>query len=116
MENKSAAKKGTLKVSENVIAAIVKNTALEISGVDRIPPKPVSVKSLFRSSPDPSDIRVTMSEGMCEIGLSVIIKCGSEAVAVCSQIQEKVKAAVQSMTGVPVSKVDVSVSDVSFAE
>ena len=43
-------------------------------------------------------------------------KSGYNIVSVCEQIQERVKAAVQSMTGVTVSKVNVSVADVDFSD
>ena len=40
-------KKGTLKVSENVIISITKNAALEVSGVASIANKPFSITKLF---------------------------------------------------------------------
>ena len=48
------------------------------------------------------------------IDVSVVLARGYKMKKVCSQIQEKVKSAVQSMTGVTVSKVNVSVVDVDF--
>ncbi len=114
MEKTSGSQRGTLKVSESVIITIVKNAALEVDGVDRIPAKQFRIKSLLRSTGDLSDIGVTMSEGVCRIAVSIVAKSGYNVVNVCEQIQEKVKAAVQSMTGVTVSKVDVTVADVEF--
>ena len=115
MEKAPVSKKGTLKVSENVIVTIVKNAASEIDGVHRIATKSLSIKSFLQSSSDPSDIKVTMLDGVCRISMSVVARSGYNIVSVCEQIQEKVKAAVQSMTGVAVSKVDVSVVDVDFS-
>ena len=114
MEKAQETKKGTLRVSESVIVTIVKNAASEIDGVKKIATKPLSIKSLLQSSADPSDIKVTMIDGVCMIKLSIVAASGYNIVSVCEQIQEKVKAAVQSMTGVTVSRVDVSVTDVSF--
>ena len=114
MEKTESGKKGTLRVSENVVITIVKNAALEVEGVYRIPAKPLKIKSLLQSSADPADVSATMNEGVCRIALSIIVKNGYNVVNVCEQIQEKVKAAVQSMTGVPVAKVDVTVSGVEF--
>ena len=114
MEKETNSKRGTLKVSENVIVTIVKNSASEIDGVHKIATKSLSIKSLLQSSSDPSDIKVTMLDGVCCIAMSIVAKSGYNVVSVCEQIQEKVKAAVQSMTGVTVSRVDVSVADVDF--
>lgn len=115
MEKAVNTKKGTLKVSENVIVTIVKNAASEINGVYKIATKSLSIKSLLQSSSDPSDIKVTMLDGVCRISMSIVAKSGFNIVSVCEEVQEKVKAAVQSMTGVTVSKVDVSVVDVDFS-
>lgn len=115
MEKEANTKKGSLKVSENVIVTIVKNTAAEIDGVYKIAAKSLSIKSLLQSSTDPSDIKVSMLDGVCKISMSIIASSGYNIVNVCEQVQERVKAAVQSMTGVTVSKVDVSVTDVDFS-
>ncbi len=115
MEKAVNSKKGTLKVSENVIVTIIKNTVSEIEGISKIAAKSLSIKSLLQGSTDQSDIKVSMLDGVCRISMSVIAKSGYNIVAVCEEAQEKVKAAVQSMTGVTVSKVDISVVDVNFA-
>lgn len=114
MEKETYSKKGALKVSENVIVTIAKNAASEIDGVYKIATKTLNIKSLLQSSSDPSDIKVTMLDGVCAISMSIVAKSGFNIVSVCEQIQEKVKSAVQSMTGVTVSRVDVTVADVSF--
>lgn len=116
MEKAVYSKKGTLRVSENVIVTIVKNAASEIDGVKRIAAKPISIKSFLQSSSDPADIKVTVLDGVCRISLSIVARSGYNVVSVCEQIQEKVKAAVQSMTGVAVLKVNVSVVDVDFSQ
>ncbi len=114
MEQSTRTRKGTLKVSENVIVTIAKNATEEVSGVASIAIKPFSVSSLIRAKLDSSDISVTMLDGVAKISMSIIVKNGYNIVNTCEQIQERVKAAVQTMTGVTVSKVNVSVVDVDF--
>lgn len=116
MEQSTRTKRGTLKVSENVIITITKNAASEVSGVAAIASKPFSVSSILRLKIDTSDVSVVMLDGVAKISMSIIAKSGYNIVSVCEQIQERVKAAVQTMTGVTVSKVNVSVVDVDFAE
>lgn len=116
MEVSEKAKKGTLKVSENVIISITKNAAMEVNGVFGIAVKHFDILKMFSSRIDNSEISVTMLDGVAKISMSIIVKSGYNIVSVCEQIQERVKAAVQSMTGVTVSKVDVSVVDVDFGD
>ena len=116
MEISEKAKKGTLKVSENVIISITKNAAMELSGVQGIAVKHFDLMKMFSSKIDNSEISVTMMDGVAKIAMSIVVKSGYNIVFVCEQIQERVKAAVQSMTGVTVSKVNVSVADVDFSD
>lgn len=116
MEQSTKSRKGTLRVSENVIITIVKNSACEVDGVASIALKPFSIKSFLNPNLDNTCITVAMLDGVAKITLSVIAKSGYNMVNVCEQIQERVKAAVQSMTGVTVSKVNVSVVGVVFPE
>ncbi len=116
MEVSEKAKKGTLRVSENVIISITKNAAMEVNGVEGIAVKHFDILKMFSSKIDNSEINVTMMDGVAKISMSIVVKSGYNIVSVCEQIQERVKAAVQSMTGVTVSKVDVWVADVKFGE
>lgn len=116
MDASSGRKKGTLRVSENVIISISKNAALEVNGVSRIFEKPFNIFKLFSSKIDSSAISVVMLDGVAKISMSIVVSNGYNVTSVCEQIQERVKSAVQSMTGVTVSKVNVSVVDVDFAE
>lgn len=116
MEVTEKKRKGTLRVSENVIIQIAKNAALEVSGVSKISVRPFDILKMFSSKMDNTAIRVTMLDGVAKISISIIVYSGYNVTDVCTQIQDKVKAAVQSMTGVTVSKVNVSVVDVDFSE
>lgn len=116
MDVSARSKKGTLKVSENVIISITKNAAMEVDGVLKIADRPFNVRKLFSSKIDNSQIDVTMLDGVAKISISIVVSNGHNIVSVCEEIQEKVKSAVQSMTGVTVSKVNISVIDVSFGD
>lgn len=116
MEVSQRSKKGTLRVSENVIISIANNAAMEVVGVSKISTKPFNVLKLFSSKVSGNAIRVTMLDGVAKISMSIIVFSGYNVSSVCEQIQAKVKSAVQSMTGVTVSKVNVSVVDVDFSE
>ena len=66
-------KKGTLKVSENVIISITKNAALEVSGVASIANKPFSITKLFSNNADNSCVDAVMLDGVAKISLSIVV-------------------------------------------
>ena len=116
MDQSTRTRRGTLRVSESVIITITKNAACEVDGVSRIAEKPFSLKSILNPNLDNTCVSVTMLDGVAKIALSIVALSGYNMVNVCERIQEKVKAAVQSMTGVTVSKVNVTVTGVDFAD
>lgn len=109
MEKKTSSV-GNLKVSSEVIVKIAELAACEISGVAVENGRLATSKSragigaLFNSP-----VQASVSKEAAVINLSIITEQGYKAVNVASSVQESVKSAVQNMTGIPVSKVNVSV-------
>lgn len=87
--------KAYLKISEDVVAKIAELTALEIKGVSKTDKKSVSVRNLG---------------GIVEINIDIFVNTPEDAQSVAEKVQYAVKDSVQSMTGIPVSRVCVSVS------
>lgn len=110
MDKNPSASAGTLKVSNEVISKIAELAATEISGVAAedgklaVNQSPIGLTGLL-SSP----VKVSISKEAAVIDVSIITEQGCKAVNVASAVQESVKSAVQSMTGIPVSKVNVNV-------
>ncbi|GHV46399.1 hypothetical protein FACS189499_01520 [Clostridia bacterium] len=97
---------GKMGVSDKAIVRIAEITAAEVDGVsitDKSGIKRLSVSG-YRA---PVKFRV-YSETV-EIDISVIVKPGKKAVTVAESIQQQVKTAIQSMTGVAVTKVNVKI-------
>lgn len=90
-----------LKISEDAVIKIARLSALEINGVSDIGKKAVSVKNLG---------------GVIEIDIEIYITTLEEAQAVAGKIQYAVKDSVQSMTGIPVSRVCVRVLGIGRIE
>lgn len=105
---------GTLKISEDVIASIVKNSVGEIEGVYSILPARKSVKQFFLKEEQSGDIGISLNEDVVEITLKIIVRGGFKAVSVAEEVQNNVKNAVQSMTGITVSRVNVIVAEIVF--
>lgn len=105
---------GTLKISEDVIASIVKNSVADTDGVYSILPSRRSIKNFFLQKEDYGDISVCLNKDVVEISLKIVVKGGSKAIAVAENVQSNVKSSVQSMTGIAVARVNVIVSDIVF--
>lgn len=136
MENKqSAAKSGNLKISEDVIVSITKIAVSNIKEVKEITPFNKSCPNgmaMFKNtvhkikekknkseqseniSKKSGMIKVNFLGDVLEITISVIVKGGSKIIEVAERIQEAVKSSVQSMTGIPVSRVNVNINGISF--
>ena len=110
MDKNPSASIGSLKVSNEVIAKIAELAATEISGVATEDGK-LSVSQSCIGLPPllNAPVKISVSKEAAVIDVSIVTEQGSKAVNVASAVQENVKSAVQSMTGIPVSKVNVNV-------
>lgn len=105
----------TLRVSQDVIAAIAKRAALEVEGVCCIVSRKNDIKKIFvKSENDCSGIDIKLGIDVAEITVSIGIVNGVRSVTAAEQVQAAVKSQVQDLTGVVVSKVNVIVADVCF--
>lgn len=110
MDRKVSNSIGELRVSNDVIVRIAELAATEISGVAvengklMVPQSKKGIASIFTSP-----VQVSLSKEAAAITVSIITIQGSKAVNVASAVQESVKSAVQNMTGIPVSKVNVNI-------
>ncbi|NLJ16913.1 MAG: Asp23/Gls24 family envelope stress response protein [Clostridiales bacterium] len=114
MERKTVKPAGSLKVSDEVIIRITEVAATEIAGVaaegQKLVPAENSLSIPMLSAP----IRVNLTAESAEITLSIVIESGYNANNVAKAVQKSVKSAVQSMTGIAVSKVNVVVAGIKF--
>lgn len=105
---------GTLKVSEDVIATIARLATCEVDGVESLTKATASFKQLFLKPGKNGGIKIKLSGDVVEISISVIVKSGARVVVVGEEIQTRVKENVQGMTGVTVSRVNVTISGIVF--
>lgn len=115
MERQTTSKKGSLKISEEVIATIAHSAAVEIDGVEELAPAKPTLKNVF-IKPKQGNIIVSPMGDVVEITIGIIVKHGYKIAKVCEALQHSVKENVQGMTGITVSRVNVVVASVSFSE
>ncbi len=105
----------SLKISEDVIASVAKMAASEVHGVASMAEAPVNIKSVISPKGATRSIRINMKKDVAEIAVYVCVEQTARIPDVCEEIQRRVKQAVQNMTGLVVSKVNVYVADVAVS-
>ncbi len=76
-----------------------------------VPQSPIGLGT-FLGSP----VKVSVSKESVVIDLSIITEQGSKAINVASAVQASVKSAVQNMTGITVSKVNVNIAGIMLSK
>ncbi|MDD6348171.1 MAG: Asp23/Gls24 family envelope stress response protein [Lachnospiraceae bacterium] len=109
---------GSVKVSEEVLAIIAGLAATEVKGVSSMAGgfKEDTIARLGLKNLR-AGVSVTVEEDhITAIDLALNINYGFSIVDVSREVQERVKNAVESMTGLEVSQVNVRVADVSMKD
>lgn len=119
MEQYGNSNEGSLKISEEVISTIAGMAASEINGVAGLSLRPnPDLKGFFSSRHTQKNvskaIRLEVKDGDATIDVYVNLYMGTKIPDVAAEIQSRVKDAVQNMTGITVSKVNVHVAGVVF--
>ena len=108
MEVKENGTVGSLQIATDVLGKIARQAALEIDGVAAVEQGIAGVRNAMVDRIR-QPVTVTIREGTAEIDVSVAVRYGVRIPALCERVQENVKDAVQNMTGVTVSRVNVAV-------
>jgi uncharacterized alkaline shock family protein YloU len=106
---------GTIRVSDEVVATIAGIAAAEVKGIAGMSGGIANgISTLLTGSQLTKGVKVEVKEKEAIINLSVVVDYGTSIPDVAWQVQENVKRAVESMTGLAVSEVNVLVQGVHF--
>lgn len=110
--------KGIVKISDEVVAIIAGLTATKIKGILGMSTGPGSgITQMLGGKKNLSKgVKVEIKEDSAVIELYIIVEYGMSIPDIVSQAQENVKRAVESMTGLNVSAVNVFVQNVELPE
>ncbi len=114
--NKAQQDGGRVQVSTDVISNIAKIAAMEVSDVKGLSKGNLGIKSLINKVASVNPISVTVTAGVAVIDVHIIVELGAKIRVVGRAVQDSVKSAVQNMTGITVSKVNVVISGISQQE
>ncbi|MEG1773942.1 MAG: Asp23/Gls24 family envelope stress response protein [Oscillospiraceae bacterium] len=105
---------GSLRISRDVIATIAGTAAREIEGVYSLAPAPVDLRGMLAKRHLPRSVGIALSDDIAVIDLQLILRDGTRISSISERVQQSVKESVQSMTGITVSKVNVTISGIHF--
>ena len=106
-----------VNVTEEVIAIIAGLAATEVDGVNALAGN-LTNGMISKAGANRLSKGVRVAANAADdlvVKLSLVLDYGFEIPAVCEQVQEKVKTAVENMTGMKVSDIDVHIATVSVA-
>lgn len=107
---------GNCIISEDVIASIACTAATEVSGVAGMASRPTDIKGFIAPSPALKSVKVQNGDNGTELDVYVNFKQGARIQETAAALQHSVKVAVQSMTGRPVTRVNVHVAGMALEE
>jgi uncharacterized alkaline shock family protein YloU len=100
---------GSCIISEDVIASIAGTAALETAGVAALANRPTDLRGIIAQNPASRSVRVLNTENDTVLDVYVTLKQGARIQETAVALQQNVKMAVQSMTGKPVTRINVHI-------
>lgn len=111
----SSQEKGSIRISEDVVASIAALAALEVDGVSSLSSGlGADIAELLGKKNLARGVKIQFSDDAVSIDVYIIVKFGSTVVDVAKAIQKKVSDAIESMTALRISAVNVHVTGIGF--
>ena len=108
-------KKGTVHVADDVVAVIEGLAATEVKGVAAMAGNitnelmsKVGRKNLAKG------VKVAVNGKRVKVALAIMMEYGYNIPGTCSKVQERVKSAIENMTGLTVTDVDIRIASVDM--
>ena len=106
--------KGTVNISEEVVAAIAALAISEVEGVYGMSSSfTADIKEMLGRKNMSKGVKLTIEEDVVTVECFVVITYGSEIPAVAANIQDAVITAIESMAGLKVAAVNVDICGIS---
>lgn len=104
---------GVVRINNEAIMTIAAAAAMEIEGVHSLGGgiRNTLYEALFRRTCS-KGVRIHMREGEAKLSVSIVVEYGSDIPRIADEVQDNVKRAVEKMTGLALSSVDVIVEGV----
>lgn len=110
-------KLGAVQIADDVVAMIASLAATEVDGVSALVGNitnelmsKVGMKKLTKG------VKVEVIEGVVSLELAIMIEYGHNIPQTCQDVQTKVKTAIENMTGLSVSDINIRIAGVNMQE
>ena len=106
---------GEVKVADEVVAIIAGLAATEVEGVDSLGGNITSeIVSKLGMKNLSKGVKVEIVDGVVSVDLTLNIEYGMNILETSKKVQEKVKAAIENMTGLEVADVNIHIASVDM--
>jgi len=111
LTNESNGFLGKISIADDVVATIAGTAAMEIDGVAFMPSRKISgIAEGLGKKNFGKGVKIEVNENSVAAELHLVIKSGYKIPETSIKVQERVKAALETMTGLEVSEVNVVIS------
>ena len=108
---------GEVKIADDVVAVIAALAASEVDGVASMAGSLTNeINSRLGMKNLSKGVRVDVLEGVVTVSIALNLKYNYNIMEVSAQVQEKVKAAVENMTGLDVADVNIKVAGMEMED
>jgi len=101
---------GKINIADEVIATIAGTAAMEIEGVASMVGNISDIAELLGKKNLSKGVKLEINEQEVSVELNLFIKNGYKIPEVCANVQDRVKTAVETMSGLKVVEVNVNIS------
>jgi len=104
---------GTVKIADDVVASIAGIAANEVDGISLAVMPSNEIMNRVAKKGNAKGVTATVENHKVDIEVDVIVDYGYNILVACTKVQEKVKSAVESMTGLECNEVNVRIAAVN---
>lgn len=108
--------KTELSVSAAVLEKMAQIAACEVEGVNGLSKKAIDIKGTLKSKSVFKGVKAENINGAVEITVYICVDKNAKVRDVAEAVQANVKDKIQTMTGTAVTRVNVSIADIYFAD
>lgn len=103
---------GEVKIADDVVASIAVLAAREVEGFDDMAGNTTRLMNAVKAN-RPKGIRVDVVNNMARVDLTARLKYGYNVRETSARLQEKIKSAIENMTGLDVTNVNIRIAGVN---
>ena len=104
---------GAVRINNDVIAAIASIASMEVKGVCKMGGGlGKTLYDMLTKKPSAKGVKIETTDGEVKLTVSIIVEYGVDIPHIADEVQERVKNAIEKMTGLILSQVDVVVEGV----